>query len=315
MALSESQASAIARKPRAALASVGINLLLILLKLVVAIMTGSLAILAETAHSALDLTASILAFWGVSISSRPADEHHAFGHEKYENISSLAQMVLLVGTCLWILYESISRMISGFSIVISWHAFAVMGIAIVLDLVTSRYLSRIAGQAGGSAALEADSLHFVSDMWGAVTVLGGLAAVGLFGFDLADPLAAIVVAIVIGITAVKSGLGTTNILLDRTPSEALMEEVRQVIRSHPEVYGFHTLRARQAGSRILLDVRITLDPATSLERSHILCHNLGDEIKRRVPRVVDVVVHAEPHPPDRPRQNSGANGIPPAGPS
>ena len=313
MGLSKSQASAIARKPRAALASIGINLLLILLKVVAALMTGSLAILAEAAHSALDFTASILAFWGVSISSRPADEHHAFGHEKYENISSLAQMVLLVGTCFWILYESITRIIEGFSIELTWYAFVVMGIAVVLDFLTSRYLSRIAGQAGGSAALEADSLHFVSDMWGAIAVLVGLAVVGLFGFEMADPLAAIVVAIVIGITAVKSGLGTANILLDRAPAEVLMEEVRQVIRSHPEIYGFHNLRARQAGNRILLDVRITLDPATSLERTHSLCHSLGNEIKRRVPRVVDVVVHAEPHSPDRARQDSNTTGIPPDG--
>lgn len=298
MALSESQASAIARKPRAALVSVGVNLLLIIIKSATAAATGSLGILAEAAHSGLDLTASILAFWGVTLASRPADEHHAFGHEKFENISSLAQMVLLVGTCFWILYESGTRLLFGFDIEVTWYAFAVMGVSVVLDYLTSRFLSKTAGETGGSAALEADSLHFVSDMWGALAVLASLAIVATLGYRIADPLAAVAVAVVIGVTAVKSGLVTTNVLLDRAPEEALMEEVRAVIRSHPEVYGFHTLRGRQAGSKVLLDVRITLDPATSLDRTHRLCHDLADEIKRRVPKVVDVVVHAEPHVPD-----------------
>lgn len=297
--MSESQA-AIARKPRAALTSVGVNLLLIILKLTIAMTSGSLAIAAEAAHSALDLTASILAFWGVTLSSQPADEHHAFGHEKYENISSLAQILLLVATCLWILYESANRLVFGAAISVTWYAFVVMGIAVVLDYFTSRYLSRMAGATGGSAALEADSLHFQSDMWGAIAVLGGLAVVGIFGQAIADPLAAVVVALVIGLTAIKSGLVTTNILLDRAPPEKLMEEVREVIRNHPEVRGFHTLRARQAGSRILLDVRITLDPTTSLERSHVVCHALANRIKDRVPRVIDVVVHPEP---DRPLEH------------
>ncbi|MDP2659740.1 MAG: cation diffusion facilitator family transporter [Dehalococcoidia bacterium] len=311
MAISESRASGMARKPKAALASIGINLLLIALKLAVALLTGSLAIMAEAAHSTLDLTASILALWGVSVSARPADEHHAFGHEKFENISSLAQMSLLALTCLWILYESGSRLIFGFDIEVTWYAFAVMAIAVALDYFASRYLRQTAGEAGGSAALEADSLHFQSDMWGALAVLVGLGLVAIAGFRMADPLAAIVVAGVIGVTAARSGLVTTNVLLDRAPSEALMEDVRQVIRSHPEVYGFHTLRARQAGSKILLDVRIALDSSTSLERTHELCHSVGDEIKRRVPQVVDVVVHAEPYVPGGPPLTRGSPGSPP----
>lgn len=314
MALPESQASHLARKPRAALVSVGVNLFLIAIKGTTAVLTGSLGILAEAAHSGLDLTASILAFWGVSWAARPADEHHAFGHEKFENISSLAQMVLLVATCFWILYESGSRLLFGFEIKVTWYAFAVMGVSVVVDYFTSRYLSKTAGEAGGSAALEADSLHFISDMWGAVAVLLGLGVVSILGLKVADPLAAIVVAVVIGVTAVKSGLVTTNILLDRVPSEAVMEEVRLVIRSHPEVHGFHGLRGRQAGSKVLLDVRVTLDPATSLEQSHKLCHTLSDEIKRRVPQVVDVVVHAEPALPGGARSGSSFSGSPPARP-
>ncbi|HLB12395.1 MAG TPA: cation diffusion facilitator family transporter, partial [Dehalococcoidia bacterium] len=207
MALSESQAAAIARKPKAALLSVAVNLLLIIIKAATAVGTGSLGILAEAAHSGLDLTASVLAFWGVSLSAKPADEDHAFGHEKFENISSLAQMVLLVGTCFWILYESGIRLIFGFDIQVTWYAFAVMGVSVVLDYVTSRYLSQTAGEAGGSVALEADALHFISDMWGALAVLASLAIVAIGGYKIADPLAAIVVAAVIGFTAVKSGLG------------------------------------------------------------------------------------------------------------
>jgi cation diffusion facilitator family transporter len=293
MASEPEVAATLASKPKAALVSVGINLFLISIKVAAAVLTGSIGILAEAAHSSLDLTASVLAFWGIRLASKPADEHHAFGHEKFENISSLAQMILLVATCVWILFESGSRLLLGFEINVTWYAFVIMGISVVVDALTSNYLRRTASRAGGSPALEADSLHFSSDMWGAVAVLVGLAAAAL-GFTIADPIAAIVVAIIIGGTAIKSGFITTNILLDRAPDEHLLREVGKVISSHPDILSFHALRARQAGNKVFLDVRIVLDPATSLERSHYLSHSVADEIRRQVPEVKDAVVHAEP---------------------
>ncbi len=277
----------------AALVSVMINILLILIKTVVGVLTGSIGILAEAAHSLLDLTASILAFLGIRWAGRPADATHAFGHAKFENLSSWLQMLLLGGTCGVILYEAAARLIRGFTIEVTWYALAVMGVAIVLDFGVSRYLHSTAHHAGGSAALEADALHFVSDMWGAIAVVIGLALAGL-GVHAADPIAAILVAIVIGGTAIRSGLRTTAILLDKSPDQTILKQVKAIVAAYPGVVDYHDLRARQAGSQVLLDVCIELKKDTSLGRAHEISHELSEEIRRRVPRVADALVHAEP---------------------
>ena len=277
----------------AALVSVLVNLILITLKAVIGVLTGSIGILAEAAHSTLDLVASVLAFLGINWAERPADPSHAFGHEKFENLSSGLQMLLLGGTCAVIFYEAVKRIVTGFTISVTWYALAVMAVSIVLDFWISRFLHRTSHHAGGSVALEADALHFISDMWGAVAVVIGLGLAGL-GLKIADPIAAIVVALVIGGTAVRSGLRTASILMDKSPGQAMIDRVTRVVRAHPEIIDFHTLRARQAGSRILLDVCIELDENTGLGKAHEISHEISEQIKREIPQVADALVHAEP---------------------
>lgn len=277
----------------AALVSVAVNLFLITLKVVIGVLTGSIGILAEAAHSLLDLIASVFAFLGIHWAERPADPSHAFGHEKFENLSSGLQMVLLGGTCVVIFYEAVRRMIAGFEIDVTWYALAVMLIAVVLDFWISRYLHQTAHHAGGSVALEADALHFISDMWGAVAVLVGL-ALAAAGLKIADPIAAIVVAVVIGGTAVRSGLKTAAILMDKSPDQQLLDRVEQVVASHPEIINYHTLRARQAGSKIKLDICIELNEDTGLGKAHNISHEVSEQIKSELPQVTDALVHAEP---------------------
>lgn len=280
-------------KIRAALVSVGVNLLLILVKASVGFLAGSIGLIAEAVHSLTDLTASVLAVWGIRRAEVPPDSHHAFGHARYENLSSLLQM-LIIGVASGILiYESILRIINGFTIDVQWWAFAVMGGSVVIDLATSRYLNRAAGASGGSAALEADSFHFISDMWGAIAVIIGLIFAGL-GFKIADPLAAIAVALVIGGTALRSGVRTTGILLDKAPPRALLDRITEVAASHPQVKGVRELRARVAGKRVLLDIAVALDPDISIQAAHDIAHQVSTEIQRRIPEVMDAVVHAEP---------------------
>ncbi len=291
----------------AALVSVLVNIFLILLKTFVGVATGSIGILAEAAHSLLDLTASVLAFLGIRLAGRPADASHAFGHEKFENLSSALQMVMLGGTCAVILYEAIKRMISGFVIDVTWYALAVMIVAILVDFWISRYLHHTADHAGGSAALEADALHFLSDMWGAIAVVAGLALAAL-GFKIADPVAALAVAAVIGVTAVRSGVRTTAILMDKSPDTMIMTQLAGILTAHPEVVDFHNLRARQAGSKVLLDVCIELNEGTSLGRAHEISHELAEEIKKKVPQVSDALVHAEPACGVEPHEGQGHPG-------
>ncbi|MCL5882650.1 MAG: cation diffusion facilitator family transporter [Actinobacteria bacterium] len=277
----------------AALVSVLVNIFLIALKVVAGVLTGSIGILAEATHSLLDLVASLLAYLGIRWAERPADETHAFGHEKFENMSSWVQMLLLGGTCIVIVYESVRRLIEGFEIQVTWYALAVMIIAIAVDFRTSHFLHASAHRAGGSAALEADALHFISDMWGALAVVAGLALAAL-GIKVADPIAAIMVALIIGATAVRSGLRTASILLDKSPDEQLLEQIRELAKGHPEVVNFHSLRARQAGSKVLLDLCIELDEGTSLGQAHDISHELAEEIKKKIPAVSDALIHAEP---------------------
>lgn len=280
-------------KIRAAFVSVAVNLFLILVKGGVGVLAGSIGLIAEAVHSLTDLTASILAVWGIHRAEQPPDAHHAFGHARYENLSSLLQM-LIIGIASGILiWESIMRMIEGFTIDVQWWAFAVMGGSVVVDLATSRFLEKAAGESGGSAALEADSFHFISDMWGAVAVLLGLFFAWL-GFPLADPIAAISVALVIGGTAIRSGIRTTGILMDKMPPRALLDQITEVAASYPGVQEVRELRARVSGSRVLLDISVGLNPDISIQDAHTIAHQVSTEIQRQVPRVMDAVVHTEP---------------------
>jgi cation diffusion facilitator family transporter len=280
-------------KIRAAFVSVLVNLFLIVVKGGVGMLAGSIGLIAEAVHSLTDLTASVLAVWGIRRAGQPPDVHHAFGHARFENLSSLLQM-LIIGLASGILiYESILRLIYGFTIDVEWWAFAVMGGSVVVDLGTSRYLDKAAGASGGSAALEADSFHFLSDMWGAVAVIVGLIFAAL-GFKWADPIAAIVVSLVIGGTAFRSGLRTTGILMDKAPPRALLERITAVAAACPQVKEVRELRARMAGSKVLLDLAVGLEPGLTIQEAHEIAHQVSTEIQRQVPEVMDAVVHAEP---------------------
>src|SRR3979490_3283483 len=155
----------LASKAIVALYTGAVNVVLIAAKLLVGLLTGSVAILADAAHSFLDLSASIFAYAGIRTAAKPADEDHAFGHAKAENISSLVQMFLLGATCIAIVIESVRRLSVPGRVRVAWYSFVVVLAAVVIDIVVSRYLQRVSRAHGGSAALEADALHFASDLW------------------------------------------------------------------------------------------------------------------------------------------------------
>src|SRR5919202_2862744 len=224
-------------KASAALVSVLVNILLIAAKLLVGLMTGSLAILADAAHSFLDLTASVFAYVGIRAAERPADEHHAWGHGKAENVSSLIQMFLLGATCVAIVIESARRLVFLSSVRVAWYSFAVVIGAVVVDILVSRSLGQVSEAHGGSAALEADALHFTSDLWASLAVLVGITLVARFGFEAADPLAGMAVALIIGATAVRQGRQTTQVLLDAMPDRRILQQVEKILESDPRLHG------------------------------------------------------------------------------
>jgi cation diffusion facilitator family transporter len=281
-------------KAGAALYSVLVNIVLIGAKLLVGLLTGSVAILADAAHSFLDLSASIFAYAGIRTAAKPADEDHAFGHAKAENVSSLIQMFLLGATCIAVVIESVRRLVVPGTVRVGWYSFAVVLAAVVIDIVVSRYLQSVSQAHGGSAALEADALHFASDLWASLAVLVGITLVAVFNFQIADPLAGIAVAIIIGTNAVQQGRRTTQVLLDAMPDRPTLDAIERILESDPQLHGYHALRARQAGKHVLLDVSVHVDGTLSLAQAHEVGHAVSERIKRELPLVTDAVVHVEP---------------------
>src|SRR3989440_3023022 len=222
-------------KAAAALYSVADNLVLLGAKLLVGLLTGSVAILADAAHSFLDLSASIFAFAGIRTAQKPADEDHAFGHAKAENISSLIQMFLLGATCVAIVIESVRRLVVTAPVRVAWSSFVVVLAAMLIDIGVSRDLRRVAVAHGGSAAPEADALHFASDLWASVAVLAGINLVAVFGLQVADPLAGIAVAAIIGTTAIEQGRRTTQVLLDAMPDRPTLSAIERILESGPRL--------------------------------------------------------------------------------
>ncbi|TMD60970.1 MAG: cation transporter [Chloroflexi bacterium] len=292
-AVLERLAAASDEKVTAALVSVAANLLLIVSKLVVGLATGSIAILAEAAHSFLDLGASLSAYAGVRFAARPADETHPFGHQRFENVSGLTQIVLLLATTTFILVEAVDRIRVPRAVAVEWYSFGVIGLSLVVDVAMTLYLSHAARHTGGSPALSADALHFSNDMLAAVAVLVGLAfAAG--GATLADPVAAIVVAVIMAGVAVRSGARTANLLADRSPDPETLERVRTLIAAHPDVRSLHDVRARILGSSVYLDACVGLRHDLDLASAHRISHEIADVVLAGAPEVADVLIHPEP---------------------
>ena len=287
-------------KRDAALSSVAAAVFLTGLKLVVGIMTGSLGILAEAIHSGLDLVAALVTFFAVRISDQPPDEGHQYGHGKVENLSALIETVLLLVTCVWIVYEAIQRLFfKPAEIEVSIWAFVVMGISIVVDVSRSRVLSR-AAQKHNSQALEADALHFTTDIWSSAVVIVGLLLVWLserLGSEWdwlvkADAVAALVVAGIVVYVSLKLGRRAVSVLLDAAPP-GLAEEIGAEADQVPGVQGLGPVRVRQAGAFVFVDLTVNVDRGASLEEAH----QVAEEVDQRISRLFglgDVVVHVDP---------------------
>jgi len=280
------------RKLRAASFSLGVNVLLILLKLSVVLVTGSLAILAELLHSFFDMLASLFAYIGIRKAQEPADESHLYGHDKFENLSSLAQTILIVVTSFLVIYEAVNRIASPTKIESTELGLGVMVITIVIDYFLAKYLHKTSRDYG-SAALEADAYHFSTDLWGAISVIVGLVFV-MLGFPVFDSLAAIVVALLMLWISYKLGTKALHVLMDRSPPQEYIDKIRNAISSTTGVESFHKLRVRQAGSRYLVELHIQVSPKKSVEEGHYIGHDVKARVMKDVPNIKEVTVHVEP---------------------
>ena len=294
-------AAATHEKNTAALNSVVAAFLLTGLKVVVGLLTGSLGILAEAAHSALDCAAAIMTCFAVRVATKPADRDHDYGHGKVENLSALAEALLLLGTCVWIIRESVLRLTSHhIEVDASIWAFAVMGISIAVDVSRSRMLYRVAAK-HRSQALEADALHFSTDIWSSAVVIVGLLGVKLAGWFpglgflvRADAVAALIVAGIVVMISGRLGARTIQGLLDSSPPGA-GEQIRSAVAAMEGVFDCHAVRVRHSGPYYFVDLHITVDGEQSLRAAHELTERVEQAVEAILPGA-DVTVHPEPAP-------------------
>ena len=278
-------------KKRVAVSSIIATVFLAGSKFIIGVITGSLGLLSEALHSCLDLVAAIVTYFSVRISDKPADKEHHFGHGKVENLSALIQTILLLITCAWIIYEAVLRLIiKNVDIEVNIWSYIVIIVSIIVDISRSRALSRVAKK-HNSQALEADALHFSTDIWSSCVVLLGLIC-AQFGFYFADPVAALFVALIVLYICYKLGKKAVDILLDKAPAQSY-EYVTDILNNHPEIKKYHNLKLRTAGADTFVSFNIHLEPYMSFTDIHAFCDHLENDIQEKIPRC-EVYIHAEP---------------------
>jgi cation diffusion facilitator family transporter len=280
--------------------SVGSAMLLVSLKAFLVIRTGSLGVLSEALHSGLDLIAAIITFLSIRVSDQPADERHPYGHGKFENFSAFVETGLLVLTAIYIIYEAFDRLFfHSVHIQPSVTAILVLLVALSIDITRAKRLSQVAAKYS-SEALEADALHFSTDVWSTIVVIAGVGLVwagetwNVPWLVYADALAGLTVAAVILWVGSRLGRRTLDALLDAAP-EGLQEQIASAIGKMDGVLNVERVRLRRAGNRYFVDATVSVPRTASLEQVHAW----SDAIEERVGKIVpsDVVVHAEPRAP------------------
>jgi cation diffusion facilitator family transporter len=294
-ALGDERSALVKEKQRAALLSVLAGFVLTVVKIIVGVMTGSLGILAEAAHSGLDFGAAAVTFFAVRSSWRPPDAEHHYGHAKIENLSALAETALLLATSVWIISEAIERFMGkGPEVEPNIWAFVVMGGSIIIDFGRSRDLGRVARKSN-SQALEADALHFSTDIASSAVVLVGLGCVlaarahGIPWLRYADPIAATVVALIVLVLSWNLGKRASDMLLDRAPA-GLTDKVMATLREIAGIEGEPVLRLRQGGDQFFAEVELPLSRGLPLAQGDLVAAEARERIAKTLGRITQVTV-------------------------
>lgn len=289
-------------KSKVAFVSVLAAVFLTFFKLIVGFITGSLGILSEALHSGLDLVAAIITLFAVKISNKPSDIDHHYGHGKIENFSALLETILLLVTCVWIISEAISRISSGEGLKLTTtqtiFSFIVVITSIIIDVWRSRKLMKIAKKYK-SQALEADAIHFSTDIWSSSVVLIGLICVKIYEwtnlsvFFYADSVAALIVALIVIHVCWTLGKQAIDALLDKAPVKET-DDIRNIIKSFTDVISYHDLKVRNSGHLLFIEATIHVDPKLSLIDAHNITESLEKEILK-YDQYSMVSIHVEPN--------------------
>ncbi|MDP2847138.1 MAG: cation-efflux pump [Humidesulfovibrio sp.] len=289
-------------KRKAALSSVFAALALTAMKLAVGISSGSLGILSEAAHSGLDLVAAGVTLFAVRLSAMPADRKHPFGHGKVENLSALAETLLLLGTCVWIVVEAVDRLLHPKPVEATLWAVGVMVVSIAVDYSRSRMLLAVAKK-HNSQALEADALHFSTDIWSSLVVLAGLGALALADqFDQASPLvpwlhradslAALAVSGIVLWVSIRLGRQAIDVLLDSGVQEA-QDGIERAVAAVPGVLSIRRVRVRQSGPASFVDMLLGVRAGMGMEDAHEVVRHARAAVQSVLPEA-DVLTELRP---------------------
>jgi cation diffusion facilitator family transporter len=288
------------QKTSVALLSVVSNSILVILKLVTGLLTGSVSVLSEAVHSSMDLIASVIAFFAVRISARRPDAEHPFGHGKVEDISALAEALLIVIAAVWIVVEAISKIISPQPLETLDWGIAVMLLSVVANIIVSHLLFKV-GKKADSPALIADAWHLRTDVWTSAGVLAGLSIIWVgarlwpeVNLSWIDPVAAMMVAMLILRAAITLTMGAIKDLIDTSPPAHELYWLSGYLESwYPTVRSIHRIRTRKSGAARFIDLHIVVDPAMTVSDSHAITEKMTAAVREKLSGA-DLTVHIEP---------------------
>src|SRR3954471_8907991 len=290
----ERSASDAAAQMRTALLSVVAAVFLVAVKLVTGLVTGSLGLIAEAAHSGTDFVAALLTLFAVRIAVRPADEEHHYGHGKAEHLAALAESTFLMLVSAFLAYQAVVRLVSDtpHDVTATWWAFAVLAVVICVDAARA-LISLRASRRYTSAALASNALHFASDLGGSTAVLIGLVLVAA-GYPRADAIAALIVAVIVVLAATRLANDSVQVLMDRASGEA-DAAIRRALARLDDPVDVRRVRVRHAGERTFVDLVVAVRPDAALTQAHTVADDIESVVERELPGA-DVLVHVEPGP-------------------
>ena len=279
-------------KAKAARFSVLSNTTLVTIKLIAGVMSGSVAILSEAVHSAIDLAAAGMAYFSVRAADIPADQEHPFGHGKIENVSGAVEATLIFAAAAYIVYESIRKLIIGGEVESLGLGILVMAVSAAVNIAVSRWLFHVA-RLEDSVALEADAHHLSVDVYTSLGVLVGLALIQLTGLQALDPIIGIAVAAVITRVAYQLVRKAGGPLIDTGLPAQEISKLNHILCSDPRVLAYHKLRTRKSGAQRHIDVHLLVPQDLSVSEGHTLAEEVEDRIRAEF-SPVDVITHVEP---------------------
>lgn len=280
-------------KKSAAAISLAYNVVLTLLKLAAAVLTGSVSLLSEAIHSTTDIIASGIALVSVRAASVPPDEDHPYGHGKIESLAGFGESILLLIIVFYVIFESVQRLIQGSKVENIQIGVWVMAFSAVSSYLVGRHVQKIAVQTG-SPALASNGQHLMVDFWTSVGVLAALLTTKLTGWQYADPIFAIAFACWLAIGAWKLSVEAFQQLIDRSLSEAQLETIRKLVEDHEGILGYHRLRSRLSGNVRYIDMHVVVPSDWSVVRAH----DCADELEKKIVEALApavVVIHVDPY--------------------